>query len=73
MIVTHELRRSYLHTFMLIDREMDGHTSEASSTSWDTDWTKAYDRYGCTATALIKTLPAAGTDQTTNRLSKNYV
>ncbi|KAG0322382.1 hypothetical protein BGZ97_006996 [Linnemannia gamsii] len=26
-------------------REMDGHESEASSTSWDADWTKAYDRF----------------------------
>ncbi|GJJ70996.1 hypothetical protein EMPS_03346 [Entomortierella parvispora] len=25
-------------------REMDGHTAEASSAPWDTDWTKAYDR-----------------------------
>ncbi|KAF9907546.1 hypothetical protein EC991_010842 [Linnemannia zychae] len=27
------------------DWEMDGHESEASSTSWDADWTKAYDRF----------------------------
>ncbi|KAF9299946.1 hypothetical protein BGZ74_008475 [Mortierella antarctica] len=26
-------------------REMDGHYSEASSATWDTDWTKAYDRF----------------------------
>ncbi|KAF9359896.1 hypothetical protein BGX26_011092 [Mortierella sp. AD094] len=26
-------------------REMDGHEAEASHSSWDTDWTKAYDRY----------------------------
>ncbi|KAG0005307.1 hypothetical protein BGZ79_005710 [Entomortierella chlamydospora] len=26
-------------------REMDGHEAEASYSSWDTDWTKAYDRY----------------------------
>ncbi len=26
-------------------REMGGHASEASSASWDADWTKAYDRY----------------------------
>ncbi|KAF9360588.1 hypothetical protein BGX34_007676, partial [Mortierella sp. NVP85] len=26
-------------------REMSGHEAEAYSTSWDTEWTKAYDRY----------------------------
>ncbi|KAF9930523.1 hypothetical protein BGZ67_005746 [Mortierella alpina] len=27
------------------EREMGGHASEASSASWDADWTKAYDRF----------------------------